>query len=190
MLALRRSVPLKAMCSKRCEMPCGGGEHHARGAIVGPEERPQFGGTETSHALLRAQDRSADGLIGKGGLLQHLVGNLIGAAAGCGDLLQDVFPLELLLRITRLLQEVGQDIERAMRRAKNAFPLWQRRGPKRLLSGLVKCGVCGASYIIVTKDHVACSAYRNKRSFENKRTIRMEEIEQRVLTEIYSPRKL
>src|SRR5262245_5280236 len=35
---------------------------------------------------------------------------------------------------------------------------------------------------IVTKDHVACSAYRNKRTCENKRTFRMEEIEQRVLT--------
>src|SRR5262245_34303503 len=70
----------------------------------------------------------------------------------------------------------------ARRRATNAFPLWQRRGPKRLLSGLLKCGVCGASYIIVTKDHVACSAYRNKRTCQNRRTIRMEEIEQRVLT--------
>ena len=70
----------------------------------------------------------------------------------------------------------------AFRRGKTAAPLWQRRGPKRLLSGLLKCGGCGASYIIVTKDHVACSAYRNKRTCENKRTIRMEEIEQRVLT--------
>lgn len=68
------------------------------------------------------------------------------------------------------------------RRTINAAPLTQRRGPKRLLSGLLKCGVCGASFIIVTKDHVACSAYRNKRTCENKRTMRMGEIEQRVLT--------
>jgi site-specific DNA recombinase len=80
--------------------------------------------------------------------------------------------------IDRETWEAAQD----RRRRKTAAPLWQRRGPKRLLSGLLKCGVCGASYIIVTKDHVACSAYRNKRTCENKRTIRMEEIEQRVLT--------
>ena len=70
----------------------------------------------------------------------------------------------------------------ARRRTINCAPLTQRRGPKRLLSGLLKCGVCGASFIIVTKDHVACSAYRNKRTCDNKRTMRMGEIEQRVLT--------
>lgn len=70
----------------------------------------------------------------------------------------------------------------ARRRTINAAPLTQRRGPKRLLSGLLKCGVCGASYIIVTKDHVACSAYRNKGTCDNNRTMRMREIEQRVLT--------
>jgi len=47
--------------------------------------------------------------------------------------------------IDRELWEAAQ----ARRRAR----LWQRRGPKGLLSGLLKCGVCGASYIIVTKDH-------------------------------------
>jgi DNA invertase Pin-like site-specific DNA recombinase len=70
----------------------------------------------------------------------------------------------------------------ARRRTINAAPLTHRRGPKRLLSGLLKCGACGASFIVVTKDHVACSAYRNKRTCDNKRTIRMGEIEQRVLT--------
>jgi len=69
----------------------------------------------------------------------------------------------------------------ARRRATNAVPLRQRSGPKRLLSGLLTCGVCGGSYIVVTKDHVACSAYRNKRTCGNKRTMRMGEIEQRVL---------
>jgi len=68
------------------------------------------------------------------------------------------------------------------RRMINATPLRQRRGPKRLLSGLLKCGVCGASYIVVTRDYVACSAYRNKGTCDNNRTMRMVEIEQRVLT--------
>jgi hypothetical protein len=35
----------------------------------------------------------------------------------------------------------------ARRRNINAAPLTQRSGPKRLLSGLLKCGACGASFI-------------------------------------------
>jgi site-specific DNA recombinase len=69
----------------------------------------------------------------------------------------------------------------ARRRMINAVPLTQRRGPKRILSGLLKCAVCGASYIVVTKDHVGCSAFRNKGTCDNNRTMRMREIEQRVL---------
>jgi site-specific DNA recombinase len=74
----------------------------------------------------------------------------------------------------------------ARRRRVNSQPLTKRRRPKRLLSGLLTCGVCGASYIIVTKDHVACSAHRNKRTCANTRTMRMAEIEQRVLTALKS----
>jgi site-specific DNA recombinase len=55
------------------------------------------------------------------------------------------------------------------------------RRPKRVLSGLLRCGVCGESYIITTKDHVACSGRRNKGSCDNARMMSMAEIEQRVL---------
>jgi hypothetical protein len=51
-----------------------------------------------------------------------------------------------------------------------------------VLSGLLRCGVCGESYIITTKDHVACSGRRNKGSCDNGRMMGMGEIEQRVLT--------
>jgi DNA invertase Pin-like site-specific DNA recombinase len=56
------------------------------------------------------------------------------------------------------------------------------RRPKRVLSGLLRCGMCGESYIVVTKDHVACSGRQNKGVCDNARTMRMAEIEQRVLT--------
>ena len=92
----------------------GGGQHQARGAVIGLEERPELDGAEASHTLLRAQDRPPNRLSRKGGLLQHLVGDFIGAVARCRDLLQDDFPLalELVLRIARLLQDIGQNIER------------------------------------------------------------------------------
>jgi hypothetical protein len=47
---------------------------------------------------------------------------------------------------------------------------------------LLKCSVCGASYIAVTKDHVAYSAHRNRGTCDDDRTMSMHEIEQRVLT--------
>ncbi len=82
----------------------------------------------------------------------------------------------------RIVKQAVWDAVQARRRTVAEKPLRQRRGPRRLLSGLLTCGVCGGSMIIVTKDHVACSAYRNRRTCENNRTMRMAEIEERVLT--------
>ena len=59
--------------------------------------------------------------------------------------------------------------------------LSHRRRPKHLLSGLVHCGCCGASMIIVRDDRVGCSARINKSTCHNRRTIRLAEIELRIL---------
>ncbi|KAB2913584.1 MAG: recombinase family protein [Hyphomicrobiaceae bacterium] len=59
--------------------------------------------------------------------------------------------------------------------------LSHRRRPKHLLSGLAHCGCCGASMIIVREDRVGCSARINKSTCDNRRTIRLAEIEQRIL---------
>jgi site-specific DNA recombinase len=57
----------------------------------------------------------------------------------------------------------------------------RRRRPKHLLSGLVACGCCGASMIVVRDDRVGCSARINRKTCANRRTIRLAEIERRVL---------
>jgi site-specific DNA recombinase len=57
----------------------------------------------------------------------------------------------------------------------------RRRRPKHLLSGLVACGDCGSAMIVVRDDRVGCSGRLNKGICGNRRTIRLEEIEQRVL---------
>ncbi len=57
----------------------------------------------------------------------------------------------------------------------------RRRRPKHLLSGLVSCGCCGASMIVVRDDRVGCSARINRKMCDNRRTIRLAEIEQRIL---------
>src|SRR5262245_28825113 len=91
----------------------GGGQHHARGAVVGLEETAQGTGAETRHALGRAENGPTDRLLGKGGVLQELVGDLVGAVAGGGDLLQDdlALTLELLLGVARQLQDIRENIE-------------------------------------------------------------------------------
>ncbi|MFA5957097.1 recombinase family protein [Hyphomicrobium sp.] len=61
-----------------------------------------------------------------------------------------------------------------------------KRGPQRLLSGLVHCGCCGARYNIATKDHMRCSAQTNSGTCVDSRIIRMSEIESRVLSAVSS----
>lgn len=57
----------------------------------------------------------------------------------------------------------------------------QQQRPKRLLSGLVQCGVCGANYIVVGKDLWGCSAQRQKGTCDNGRKITTAALESRVL---------
>lgn len=66
--------------------------------------------------------------------------------------------------------------------AGGARPLGRQRRPKRLLSGLVTCGCCGASMIVVRDDRVGCSARQNKATCTMSRTIRLHEIETRILS--------
>ncbi|TQS69886.1 recombinase family protein [Rhodobacteraceae bacterium] len=58
------------------------------------------------------------------------------------------------------------------------------RRPTYLLSGLIKCGCCGASYTLINKTRYGCSAVRNKGTAicTNRTTIRRGAVEERVLT--------
>jgi len=57
------------------------------------------------------------------------------------------------------------------------------RRPAYLLSGLIKCGCCGASYTLINKTRYGCSAYRNKGQAvcTNRATITRDALEERVL---------
>ena len=59
--------------------------------------------------------------------------------------------------------------------------LGRKKRAKHLLSGLLRCGFCGASMIIVCSDRVGCSAKQNKGTCSNGRSIRLAEIEDRVV---------
>ncbi|MPN10773.1 hypothetical protein SDC9_158070 [bioreactor metagenome] len=57
------------------------------------------------------------------------------------------------------------------------------RRPTYLLSGLMKCAHCGASYTLINKTRYGCSALRNKGTAicTNRTTIRRDAVEERVL---------
>ena len=65
------------------------------------------------HALCRAEDRPAEGLIGIGRLLKEVEGDIVGQIHRRGDLLQDHVALagELGLVETRRDDDVAQDVE-------------------------------------------------------------------------------
>ena len=60
------------------------------------------------------------------------------------------------------------------------------RGPKYLFSGLLKCGVCGASYIMTSKTHYGCSAHssRGDAVCANKKMIKRATVEDVLLAGI------
>jgi site-specific DNA recombinase len=59
---------------------------------------------------------------------------------------------------------------------------WESRRPQHLLSGLIKCGACGAGMVLVGKTHYGCAAARNKGTCGNHLSIRRDVLEASVLT--------
>ncbi len=60
-------------------------------------------------------------------------------------------------------------------------PLSASRRSKFLLSGLLKCGICGGGYTIRAKGRYACSNRANRGTCSNERTITRQEVEERVI---------
>jgi len=55
------------------------------------------------------------------------------------------------------------------------------RRPSYLLSGLLKCGICGGGFSKISQSHYGCSTARNKGTCDNLLTMRRDEIEATVL---------
>jgi DNA invertase Pin-like site-specific DNA recombinase len=58
---------------------------------------------------------------------------------------------------------------------------WELQRPRYLLSGLMKCGACGASYTKYGQHRFGCSAARDRATCTNHLTIRGDEIELSIL---------
>ncbi len=57
----------------------------------------------------------------------------------------------------------------------------ERRRPKHLFTGLVKCGCCGGGYSMISKDMLGCTNARTKGTCNNRLNIRRDTLEQSVL---------
>ncbi len=57
----------------------------------------------------------------------------------------------------------------------------ERRRSKYLFSGLTKCSCCGGGYSMISADLVGCSTARNKGTCHNRKNIRRDQLEGRVL---------
>ncbi|MGC9272149.1 recombinase family protein, partial [Acidiphilium sp.] len=58
---------------------------------------------------------------------------------------------------------------------------WRHQRPKHLLTGLMRCGVCGGAYSKISSTLFGCAAARNKGTCDNRFNIRGERIEAIVL---------
>ncbi|WP_372394604.1 recombinase family protein [Azospirillum sp. HJ39] len=92
------------------------------------------------------------------------------------------------------LRIVDQDLWDAVKARQKAFALTpvetkevdgniltDRRRPKHLFAGLVKCGCCDGGYSMISKDLLGCSAARNKGTCGNLKNIRRDSLEASVL---------
>jgi len=60
-------------------------------------------------------------------------------------------------------------------------PMNDRRRPKHLLGGLIKCGCCGGGYSLISKDLLGCSTARNKGTCSNRMNFRRDALEASIL---------
>ena len=62
--------------------------------------------------------------------------------------------------------------------------LWHRNRPRYLLSGLLRCGVCGGGYAKINASHYGCAASKNKGESvcANRKTIKRDVLESKVLS--------
>jgi DNA invertase Pin-like site-specific DNA recombinase len=76
------------------------------------------------------------------------------------------------------LWEKVKDRQQGLRKAK-AF--YEKQRPRKLLSYLLKCSVCGGGFSKVSQEHYGCSNARNKGTCDSRLTVRQDEIEELVL---------
>ena len=58
---------------------------------------------------------------------------------------------------------------------------WTKQRPRYLLSGLIRCGVCGGGFSVISQTHIGCANARNKGTCTERRSIKRTTLEDIVL---------
>jgi site-specific DNA recombinase len=66
------------------------------------------------------------------------------------------------------------------REVQNSFR--DRRRPRYIFSGLIRCACCGGGYAMISANLIGCSTARNKGTCDNRRSIQRGRLEERVLS--------
>lgn len=98
--------------------------------------------------------------------------------AGTGEISTGAAP-HLRIIDDALWQQVHDQLE-----ARSTGRPERQRRPRHLLSRLGQCGVCGGGWIITRGDYFGCSSVIDGNACTNRRLIRKDEYEQRVLAEL------
>ena len=81
----------------------------------------------------------------------------------------------------RIIDDALWDAAHAVKAEHAREPLNHRPRPKHLLSGLLRCAVCGGAYVVKTQDYMGCSTHRESGTCSNNRTVKIADLERRVL---------
>ena len=79
-------------------------------------------------------------------------------------------------------QELWDAVKKRQKKIdRKSGPLQKTNRPRHLFSHLLKCGVCGGGYGMISKTHIGCSNARNKGTCDNRLAMKRESLEQAVL---------
>lgn len=84
----------------------------------------------------------------------------------------------------RIVSDEEWEAVRSRRHTASNWTYAMHRRPKRLLSGLLECGECGGSYVVIGSDKWGCVSARTKGTCSNRRTIETASLERRVLAAV------
>ncbi len=83
----------------------------------------------------------------------------------------------------RIIDQVLWDkVKERQKRLRRATAFHEKQRPRKLLSFLLRCGVCGGGFSKVSEKHYGCSTARNKGTCDNRLTVRQDELEGLVLS--------
>ena len=98
-----------------------------------------------------------------------------------GWIVQNVAGLQIIDQSLWERVKVRQGALTAARSSGEAPGYWDRRRPRYLFTGLMRCSVCGGGIVHFNKAYIGCANARNKGTCDNKATMRRDDLEKAVL---------